>query len=116
MIRSRSWSLSGAGAWRSPVQSAEMADTSSPRARTSAPSTCARGVLRAHQPGGGGFHTQRVPDDAGYGGAVLGAGETVALAPFAQGVGGGAAAGLDLGDDFDRGGDAGGGGHVRGGS
>ena len=64
--------------------------------------------LRAHQPGRRGLAAERVIDEAGDGGAVAGAGEAVAKAPVLQRVGGGAAAGVDVGEDLDGGLNAGG--------
>ena len=69
------------------------------------------GLAGAHQEGAGGLAAQGVEDQRADGHAILGACEAVGLAPFLQGVGGGAVARLDHLEEFDRGGNAGCGGH-----
>ena len=65
----------------------------------------------AHDPGGGAFLSQSVIDEARDGGAVAGAGEAMRKTPVLHGVGGGTAAGADVGENFDGCGGARGGGH-----
>ena len=68
----------------------------------------------AHDPGGRAFPAQRVIDEARYRRAVARAREAVREAPILHRVGRGSATGLDVGQNFDRGGGAGGGGHGEG--
>ena len=67
--------------------------------------------FRVHHMGGGGFAAKGVEDKSGDGGTVARAGEAVRLAPILEGFGGGLAARDEGFEDFNRGGDAGGGGH-----
>ena len=104
---------SGAGAKRSPENRAPRSpSTCQPALKLSMPRTTARGRRLAHDPGRRGFAAQRVVDEAGDRGAVLRAGEAVRQAPVLQGLGGGPAAGLDIGENLDGGGEAGGGCHA----
>ena len=65
------------------------------------------GACFAHDPGGRAFLAQRVIDEARNRRAVAGAGEAVCEAPVLHRVGRRAATRLDVGQHFDRGGDAG---------
>ena len=67
----------------------------------------------AHDPGGRGLAAQGVVDEAGDRRAVAGAGEAAREPPVLERVGGRTAARLDVGEDFDGGGDAGGGDHRQ---
>ena len=67
----------------------------------------------AHDPGGRAFLPQRVIDEARDRGAVAGAGEAMREAPVLHRIGRRAAPGVDVGQNFDRGGGAGGGDHGR---
>ena len=69
------------------------------------------GGLGLHHPAGGGPAAQGVEHQRGDGGAILGAGEAMRQAPVFQAVGGGTAARLEVFEDLDGCGDAGGGMH-----
>ena len=69
------------------------------------------GACFAHDPGGRAFLAQRVIDEARNRRAVAGAGEAVREAPVLHRIGRRAATRLDVGQHFDRGGDAGSGNH-----
>ena len=111
--RSRSASVSGDGAWPSPVNSAAIAAISSPRVCFSAPSDFGARRRLAHEPRRRAFAPQRVVNESGDRGAVARAGEAVRKAPVLHRIGRGPATGLDVGQNFDGGGDAGGGDHGR---
>ena len=66
----------------------------------------------AHQPGARRLAAQRVIDEAGNRRAVARAREPVRQAPILHRVGGGTAAGFDVGEDLDGGGNAGCGSHA----
>ena len=68
--RSRSASVSFAGAWPSPENKAAIASASRFWVCLSAPSISARGPGFAHDPGGRAFLTQRIVDEARYRGAI----------------------------------------------
>jgi hypothetical protein len=67
----------------------------------------------AHDPRRRGLAAQSVINEAGDGGAILRAREAMRLPPILQGVGGGAAARREIGEDVDGGGNAGGGDHSQ---
>ena len=62
--------------------------------------------LRLHEPAGGGAAAQDVEHQRGDAGAVLRSGETMGEAPILERIGGGPAAGFEIFENFDRGGDA----------
>ncbi len=64
-----------------------------------------------HDPGGRAFLTQRVIDEARYRRPIARACEAMRQAPIFHRVGRGSATGFDVGENFDRGGGAGGGNH-----
>ena len=68
----------------------------------------------AHDPGGRAFLTQRVVDQARYRRPVARASEAVREAPVLHCIGRRPATRIDIGQNFDRGGGAGGGGHGKG--
>ena len=88
-----------------------MAGRSRPRCSLSMPRITrpGRGIL--HEPASRGLPAERVVDEARDGGAVLRAGEAVGQAPVLEGVGRRPAAGLDIAQDLDGGGEARGGCH-----
>ena len=67
-------------------------------------------ALVPHDPGGRGTAAKCIVDEARDGGAVAGPGEAMREAPILQGVGGGAAARSNVGENLDGGGKSGGGG------
>ena len=71
----------------------------------------ARGRL-AQEPGRRTLPAQRVVDERRNRGAIAGAREAMREPPVLHGVGGGTAAGFDVAQDFDGGGDTGCGGHA----
>ena len=100
-----------AGAWPSPVNSAAIASTSRPRVCLQRADHPPRGVAspisQASKPCGA-TRRRRGRDRR----AVARAGEAVREAPVLHRVGGRTAAAFDVGENFDGGGDAGGGSHA----
>ncbi len=99
----RSASVNGAGAKRSPLHSAAMAATSSPRSRCSMPSSTARGLASPMSQAGRRPAAQRVIDQPGDRCAIGRAGETMRQAPVLEHVHSRPPPRLDVGKDFDGG-------------
>ena len=100
-------SVSGSGAKRAPSREPPRWRRHRARARArSMPSSTARGVSSPMSQADEALAAQRVVDEAGDGGAVAGTGEAMRQAPVLERVGRRPRPRLDVGEHFDRGGQA----------